>query len=229
MTGGGRNATNRMAAYALLRNKKTGKRFWTVSTHLQPFPNQSPRLAAIQRHQFENLQDMYQEFNKSAPVVMVGDFNQDLLQNPGFIPNGMKSNFKNRSLGGTHGRGNKIIDYILYGAGIDVAGNSIIRKGMASDHHAVIANLRIPGMRDGGFTLNDGIARLHKKETVLTAPLSEKLNQGIERFADGDDNNYNLYMTVNGAKMNEDQLAEYTMRKIRRAQSRRATPRRTVG
>lgn len=43
----------------------------------------------------------------------------------------------------------------------------------------------IPGLKGGGFTMSDGLAMLHKKETVLTAPLSEKLNQGIDNIADG--------------------------------------------
>ena len=45
--------------------------------------------------------------------------------------------------------------------------------------------LIIPGMETGGYTMSDGLAMLHKKETVLTKPLSEKLHQGIDNMADG--------------------------------------------
>lgn len=43
----------------------------------------------------------------------------------------------------------------------------------------------IPGLKTGGYTMSDGLANLHKGETVLTAPLSEKLKVGIERIHDG--------------------------------------------
>jgi murein DD-endopeptidase MepM/ murein hydrolase activator NlpD len=42
----------------------------------------------------------------------------------------------------------------------------------------------IPGLMEGGYTMSDGLAKLHKNETVLTAPLSEKLKIGIDNLAD---------------------------------------------
>lgn len=42
----------------------------------------------------------------------------------------------------------------------------------------------IPGLMKGGYTMSDGLAKLHKNETVLTAPLSEKLKIGIDNFAE---------------------------------------------
>lgn len=42
----------------------------------------------------------------------------------------------------------------------------------------------IPGLMKGGYTMSDGLAQLHKNETVLTAPLSEKLKIGIDNFAE---------------------------------------------
>jgi murein DD-endopeptidase MepM/ murein hydrolase activator NlpD/endonuclease/exonuclease/phosphatase family metal-dependent hydrolase len=220
MTGGGRNAVNRMAAYALLRNKKTKKKMWAVSTHLQPFANSSPRLRAIQDLQFRNLQKMYNKMNKTAPVVMVGDFNRDLLAHPGSIPKGMRTSVKNKKLGGTHGK--NWLDFVLMGKSITSAGNSIIRKGMDSDHHAFIAGLNIPGMRDGGFTLNDGIAKLHKKETVLTAPLSEKLNIGIDKLAEGSGDNYTLNMYDVPNTINETIVANKVVKTLDRQKSRKA-------
>jgi TP901 family phage tail tape measure protein len=56
----------------------------------------------------------------------------------------------------------------------------------------------IPGLKKGGFTLNDGLAMLHKKETVLTAPLSEQLKSGIQRIDQGVNNDYNVNVNFYG-------------------------------
>lgn len=56
----------------------------------------------------------------------------------------------------------------------------------------------IPGMETGGHTLSDGYAMLHKSETVLTAPLSEKLKSGINKIDQGVNNNYNVSVNING-------------------------------
>jgi TP901 family phage tail tape measure protein len=62
----------------------------------------------------------------------------------------------------------------------------------------------IPGLKSGGFTLNDGIAMLHKKETVLTAPLSEQLKSGIQRIDQGVNNDYNVNIDLRGAYIRDD-------------------------
>ena len=36
-----------------------------------------------------------------------------------------------------------------------------------------------PSMREGGFTMSSGLANLHKSETVLTAPLTQDLKDGV--------------------------------------------------
>lgn len=56
----------------------------------------------------------------------------------------------------------------------------------------------IPGMKSGGFTLSDGYAMLHKKETVLTAPLSEQLKSGIQKIDQGVNNDYNVNVNFYG-------------------------------
>lgn len=51
----------------------------------------------------------------------------------------------------------------------------------------------IPGLKVGGKVLYDNtIANLHKNETVLTAPLSAKLERGIDRIDSGAGNTYNF-------------------------------------
>ena len=56
----------------------------------------------------------------------------------------------------------------------------------------------IPGLASGGFTLNDGLAMLHKKETVLTAPLSAQLKSGIQKIDQGVNNDYNVNVNFYG-------------------------------
>lgn len=62
----------------------------------------------------------------------------------------------------------------------------------------------IPGLRKGGFTLNDGYAMLHKNETVLTADLSEKLNAGLNNLANGDTNKYTISVDMRGSNFSKE-------------------------
>jgi murein DD-endopeptidase MepM/ murein hydrolase activator NlpD len=62
----------------------------------------------------------------------------------------------------------------------------------------------IPGLKVGGYTLNDGIAMLHKNETVLTAPLSEQLKSGIQKIDQGVNNDYNVTIDLRGAYIREE-------------------------
>jgi len=61
----------------------------------------------------------------------------------------------------------------------------------------------VPGLKTGGFTLNDGLAMLHKKETVLTAPLSEQLKSGIQKIDQGVKNEYNVNVDLRGSSVNK--------------------------
>ena len=47
-------------------------------------------------------------------------------------------------------------------------------------------------LKAGGQTLSDGVAKLHKKETVLTAPLSQELIQGIRNLSNGGETHIHL-------------------------------------
>jgi hypothetical protein len=55
-----------------------------------------------------------------------------------------------------------------------------------------------PGLADGGFTLNDGYAMLHKKEAVIPEPLTTKFRDGLDAFANNGTNQYNVNITVEG-------------------------------
>lgn len=60
----------------------------------------------------------------------------------------------------------------------------------------------VPGLAKGGFTMSDGIANLHKNETVITAPLTDKFKEGVDNFASGGNNEYNVVVDLRGAMVN---------------------------
>lgn len=54
------------------------------------------------------------------------------------------------------------------------------KNGANFDPHGLI-----PGLSKGGFALNDGLAKIHQNEAVLTAPLTQDLKQGVQSMANG--------------------------------------------
>lgn len=62
----------------------------------------------------------------------------------------------------------------------------------------------IPQFREGGYTLSTGLAELHPKETVLSAPLTQDLHTGLDRFARGDTSEYNVTIDMRGAVIKSD-------------------------
>ena len=84
-----------------------------------------------------------------------------------------------------------------------------------------------PSLNVGGMTLNDGYAMLHKKEAVLTQPLTAKLEQGVDKFANGPTNQYNVNVTVEGdgdeAKIKSVVMSALTDLERRKGQSRKIT------
>lgn len=65
------------------------------------------------------------------------------------------------------------------------------------------------------------IANLHKGEGVLTEDINNQFKQGVKRFAEGPDAEYNLYMTVNGSNVKVDELVNKTMTAMRRLEMRK--------
>ena len=67
-----------------------------------------------------------------------------------------------------------------------------------------LSKLGIPSMRVGGEVLfDDTLANLHKGEKVLTAPLTSKLDKGIDRLANGDTNSQ-ININLNGVTIREE-------------------------
>lgn len=78
----------------------------------------------------------------------------------------------------------------------------------------------IPGLKTGGFTMNDGLAMLHKNEVVLTAPLTEQLKSGIEKIDQGSTNSYNVNVTFTGPVNSEIDVEKAVTRAIQKRESK---------
>lgn len=78
----------------------------------------------------------------------------------------------------------------------------------------------IPGLKVGGYTLNDGLAMLHRNETVLTAPLSEKLKSGIQKIDQGTSNEYNVNVTFTGPVNSEIDVEKAVTRALQKRESK---------
>lgn len=90
-------------------------------------------------------------------------------------------------------------------------------------------NQIIPGLDTGGFTMSDGLAMLHKNETVLTAPLSESLKQGINNMDKSQHFGYNVSMNFAGAKFNNEIDFEKSVVNALLAIEKRRGPSRRIG
>ncbi len=78
----------------------------------------------------------------------------------------------------------------------------------------------IPGLKTGGFTMNDGLAMLHKNEVVLTAPLTEQLKSGIQRIDQGSTSEYNVNVTFTGPVNSEIDVEKAVTRAIQKRESK---------
>ena len=87
----------------------------------------------------------------------------------------------------------------------------------------------MPQLKTGGFTLNDGYARLHKAETVLTAPLSKQLNDGIDKLANGPVTSYTIKADFNGATFASDVDVERAFQNLMDKAERRNGSNRKIG
>lgn len=94
-------------------------------------------------------------------------------------------------------------------------------------------------LKDGGHTLNEGLAMLHPQETVLTKPLSADLQSVVSllgataramprsaAIASGGNSVYNLKVIVEGSNADADEIAEKVMTSIKKMERRKPQSRR---
>lgn len=74
----------------------------------------------------------------------------------------------------------------------------------------------LPQLLNGGTTINTGLAKLHPKEMVLTKPLTEKLNQGIDRMASGGGDTYQF--NINGSNLTVQEMEDVAVRTYNKVQ-----------
>lgn len=87
----------------------------------------------------------------------------------------------------------------------------------------------MPQLKTGGYTLNDGYAQLHKRETVLTAPLSDKLRIGIDQLAKDGGVSYTIKADFNGAHFATDVDVERVFEKLMNKAELKNGPKRMMG
>jgi len=87
----------------------------------------------------------------------------------------------------------------------------------------------IPRLMDGGYTYNTGIAELHPRETVLSAPLSQDLKDGLNNLASGQNTGYNVTVDLRGSSIKEDVDIEGAIKRAFEERDRIASRGRRVG
>jgi len=205
-----KKTSQRYVPYGLLRDKATHKKFWFGSAHL--IPNEKYYRGRVSKglrdkilaEQYMRMRMLKNRLDKSAPVVFGGDYNERNAKR-----------FKGMNAFGPG------IDRIYSGLKKSGKGSTISTKALASDHGAVFQNYKLPGLKTGGYTMNEGMAMLHKKELVLDAPRTKVLHEGIENLASGGNAEYNLHMHINGGDHNADELVTKVITRLKRLESRK--------
>lgn len=99
------------------------------------------------------------------------------------------------------------------------------RSGGGSQGGFGVANLagaNIPSLAKGGeIQWDNTIANLHKDERVLTSDLNKKFEQGVNNFANGGGNTYNVKVIHQNPTASPDEIAQKTVNKIKRLESRK--------
>lgn len=84
------------------------------------------------------------------------------------------------------------------------------------------------GLKNGGYTLNDGYAKLHRNEAVLTAPLTQQLERGIGNLDSGGSVTYDIKMDFTGAIIREEVDIERAVERVLNKKESRMGRKRTI-
>lgn len=208
---GGRE--KRYANYGLFRDRESGRKVWMTSAHTVPTPNMNAGHRSLFMEQWAGLDRLVNELRGTGhPVFVGGDLNNNPNRDWWRTPGGLK----------THkGSG---VDWIFSDPRMARSlGQSMVR-GMHTDHAgAILSNYNIPSLSVGTQNVrwDNTLANLHKGEAVLTEDINRQFQQGVKRFAEGPNAQYNLNMTVNGSQVNADELVDKTMTALRRMELRK--------
>lgn len=210
----------RYANYLKLRNKATGGSFWQIAAHTVPTsgPNLKGKRLEMYNEQWGALETLIGKLGRGGlPVFLGGDLNNSPGQKGWRLPGGLNS-FSGRN-----------VDWILSNPKLVelLSGQAI--NGMHTDHAgAWLAKYKIPSLSKGAMDVrfDDTLANLHAGEAVLTKDINNKFRQGVENFANGGNNQYNLNMNITEPGASADEIANRVIVKLERKEARRPGSRR---
>jgi hypothetical protein len=92
-----------------------------------------------------------------------------------------------------------------------------------------LASRGIPLRKGAEYVKFDNtMANLHRGESVLTKNLTDKMREGVDRFAQGPTNQYNVEVNIDGYNGDKKALAREVINEIKR-EAARAPQSRSVG
>lgn len=161
---GGPDVTAKHITWVRLKDKTSGRVFVAMNSHLipsvesdgQPNRNKPQRLALYDKHISALANKASQFKNSGSAVFLTGDFNvnhrRDSAVKAPIFPYakmgtvGMWSNWRLLGVleGGTHGTGNRLIDYVFVSRGTNTppVSHRILAKN-GSDHHPVLTTIEL--------------------------------------------------------------------------------------
>lgn len=141
-------ACSRTATWALMKDKKTGRKFYFVNTHLDHVG------AEAQKNGLQLIIDKLAELNKdSYPVVLTGDFNVtpenpalQILEGKMKCARNVASKTDNKGTYNNWGKASKLIDYIYFSGfsecpEFETVTKKYAKRSFVSDHFPITARL----------------------------------------------------------------------------------------
>jgi hypothetical protein len=140
---------------------------------------------------------------------------------------GLRDNWNKDTMKGDFTMGDRYIDHMFSNKLAQAVGQRVV-GGLHSDHKALLTEFNVPSLSKGSQNIrwDNTLANLHRGESVLTEDLTSKFKRGVDNFADGGTVQYNAYVTLNGADVDVEQVAQ-AVDKIHRRHEARLPSRRT--